>query len=62
MNGYEKLVKEVLKQHGWWFLRTGKGSHDIWTNGSDTVSVNHECKSRHTANGIMKACGIKHHF
>lgn len=62
MNGYEKQVKEILKQNGWWFLRHGKGSHDIWTDGTRCVSVNHVCKSRHTANEIMKEAGIKHHF
>ena len=62
MNGHEKLVKEMLSRHGWKFLRHGKGSHDIWTDGSKNVSVNHECRSRHTANAIMKAAGIDHRF
>lgn len=62
MNGYEKQVKDILKQHGWQFLRRGKGSHDIWTDGKNCVSVNHVCKSRFTANGIMKDAGIKHRF
>ncbi len=62
MNGYEKQVKELLKQHGWWFLRAGKGSHDIWTNGKSIASINHECRSRHTANRILKDAGIKHRF
>jgi YcfA-like protein. len=62
MNGYEQQVKEVLKAHGWRFLKHGKGSHDIWTDGTRTVSVNRVCKSRHTANGIMKSAGIRHKF
>lgn len=62
MKGYEKQVKELLTQHGWIFLRCGKGSHDIWTDGKRSVSVSQECKSRHTANGIMKIAGIKHKF
>lgn len=62
MNGYEQQVKEVLKAHGWRFLKHGKGSHDIWTDGRRTVSVNKCCKSRHTANGIMKSAGIRHKF
>jgi len=63
MNGYEKQVKELLRQHQWQLLRTGKGSHEIWV-GPDgaTVTVNHVCKSRHTANAIMKAAGIDHRF
>jgi predicted RNA binding protein YcfA (HicA-like mRNA interferase family) len=62
MNGYEKQVKDILKQNGWQLLRHGKGSHDIWTDGKRCVSVNHECRSRHTANAIMKDAGIKHKF
>lgn len=62
MNGFEKEVIDLLKAHGWWFLRHAKGSHDIWTNGTKKVSVNHICKSRHTANSIMKRAGIAHRF
>lgn len=29
MNGYEKLVKQMLAQHGWMLLRSGKGSLNI---------------------------------
>lgn len=63
MNGYEKQVKALLQQHGWQLLRQGKGSHEIWTgpNGG-TVTVNHVCKSKFTANSILKAAGIKHRF
>ncbi len=28
MNGFEKLVKEKLKTHGWTLLRSAKGSHE----------------------------------
>ncbi len=63
MNGYEKLIKELLGKHGWSHHRSGKGSHDIWI-GPDgkTVTVNHGCKSRHTANAILRAAGINHRF
>jgi len=40
MNGYEKLVKEQLVAHGWRFLRSGKGSHEIWSDGQNKVAVN----------------------
>jgi len=62
MEGYEKQVKMILKKHGWYLLRHGKGSHEIWTNGKLTVTVNHVCKSRHTANAIMKQAKINHRF
>lgn len=60
MNGYEKQVKEILRANGWRFLR--KGKHEIWGKGSQSVTVNYVCKSRHTANEIMKAAGIDHKF
>jgi predicted RNA binding protein YcfA (HicA-like mRNA interferase family) len=62
MNGYYKQVVDVLKQHGFIFLRSGKGSHEIWGKGSVAVSVPFNCASRHTANGVMKDAGIKHKF
>jgi predicted RNA binding protein YcfA (HicA-like mRNA interferase family) len=63
MDGYEKLVKELLRQHGCTLLRSGKGSHEIWQcpNGNN-VTVNHLCKSRHTANAILKRAGVAHRF
>ncbi|MDE2469894.1 MAG: type II toxin-antitoxin system HicA family toxin [Bradyrhizobium sp.] len=63
MDGYESQVVAILKQHGWQILRRGKGSHDIWVSPSGKkVTVSHGCKSRHTANGILKSAGIKHKF
>lgn len=63
MNGYEKLVKEQLLKHGYTLVRTGKDSHEIWASEKGVpVTVNHDCKSRHTANSIMKAAGIAYRF
>jgi predicted RNA binding protein YcfA (HicA-like mRNA interferase family) len=63
MNGFEKEVKDILKQHGWQHLRSAKGSHEYWGKpGKKPITVPHGCKSRHTANAIMKEAGIKHKF
>jgi predicted RNA binding protein YcfA (HicA-like mRNA interferase family) len=63
MNGYEKLVKQMLVQHGWMLLRSGKGSHEYWgKEGYKPVTVPHNCKSRITANEIMKQAKIDHKF
>ena len=42
MNGYYNQVVAMLKQHGYYFLRQGKGAHEIYTNGkrNQTVSFN----------------------
>lgn len=29
MADYEKKVREMLKENGYWFIRHGKGDHDI---------------------------------
>lgn len=62
MNGYYKLVIEQLRLHGYQFLRQGKGSHEIWTNGSRNQTVSHNMPSRDMANTIMKQAGIGHRF
>ncbi len=62
MNGYEKEVKRVLKNNGWSFIRSGKGSHEYWGKGRKSVTVSHTMNSRHTANSVMKAAGINHKF
>lgn len=62
MNGYYNDVIAMLKKHGFSFDRQGKGSHELWAKGSLKVIVSKNCKSRMTANGIMKEAGIKHRF
>ncbi len=64
MAEYEKLVRAILKEHGYSFQRRSKGDHDIWHNSvtGRSVTVDGRIKSRHTANAIMKQSGIPHHF
>lgn len=61
MNGFYSQVIAVLKQHGFSFSRQ-KGSHQLWVCGSISTTVSTNCKSRHTANEIMKQAGIDHRF
>ena len=60
MAEYEKKVRDVLRDHGYVFRRHGKGDHDIWWNPETNinVTVDGKIKSRHTANEILKQCGI----
>ena len=30
MAEYEKAVRKILAENGCWFIRHGKGGHDIW--------------------------------
>ena len=60
MAEYEKRAREVLDKHGCYFLRHGKGDHDIWYSpvSKRNITVDHVIKSRMTANGILKQAGI----
>ncbi len=64
MAEYEKKVREILKDHGCYFIRHGKGDHDIWYSPVTEKSfpVDTRIKSRFTANSIMKQSGINYHF
>lgn len=58
MKGYGREVREKLLE-ACWFVRHGKGDHDIWyspiSKKSFTVPV--KIVIRHTANGILKDAG-----
>lgn len=64
MAEYEKRAREILLQNGCYFVRSGKGDHDIWHSPitNKNFPVDTKIKSRHTANAIMKQSGIKFHF
>lgn len=62
MNGYYNQVVDILKQHGYRFLRAGNGSHEIWTNDKRNQTVSRNMPSRDMANVIMKQAGIGHKF
>ena len=64
MAEYEKRVRDLLRQNGCCFQRRGRGDHDIWYSPitKRNVTVDSKIKSRHTANEILKQCGIKEKF
>ena len=64
MAEYEKRVRKVLTQHGCYFVRRGKGDHDIWFSPITgvNVTVDGKIKSRFTANAILKQSGIDYRF
>nr|WP_315104193.1 type II toxin-antitoxin system HicA family toxin [uncultured Catonella sp.] len=64
MAEYEKKVREILKSYGCYFIRHGKGDHDIWHSpiNKQNVAVDGKIKSRHTANAILKQSGINYRF
>ena len=64
MAEYEKKVRKILRDHGCYLMRHGKGDHDIWFSPQTNlpITVDGEIKSRHVANAIMIRAGIDHHF
>ena len=64
MAEYEKKVRDKLSENGCYFLRRGKGDHDIWFSPITKlpITVDGKIDSRHVANGIMKRAGINWHF
>ena len=64
MAGYEKLLRQILSQHGCSFVRRGKGDHDIWYSPITKlhITVDGKIKSRHTANAVLKQSGINYKF
>lgn len=62
MNGYYKLVKKILEENGYKFLRPGNGSHEVWSNGLRHQTLSKTMPARHMANAIMKQAGIAHRF
>jgi hypothetical protein len=64
MAEYERVVRTVLKENGCFFVRRGKGDHDIWYSPltKQNFPVDGKIKSRHIANAIMKQSGVNHRF
>ncbi len=64
MAEYEKKVRDKLKENGCYYVRHGKGDHDIWFSPitNRNITVDRKIKSRQTANAIMKQSGIEYKF
>ena len=62
MTGYYNQVVEQLKRGGYTFLRAGKGSHEVWSNGTRHQIVSRNMPGREMANAIMKQAGIEFRF
>jgi HicA toxin of bacterial toxin-antitoxin, len=60
---YQDLVT-LLRLAGCAFVRAGKGDHEIWYSPATQrhFTVDHGCKSRHTANETLKQAGLAKHF
>ncbi|WP_341327889.1 type II toxin-antitoxin system HicA family toxin [Methylotuvimicrobium sp. KM2] len=57
-------LKKILQNAGCYFVRPGKGDHDIWFSPHTGLHfpVNSKIKSRHTANAVLKQAGLPKQF
>jgi hypothetical protein len=57
-------LKKLPKDAGCYWLRAGKGDHQIWYSPitKRPFTVDSKIKSRHTANGILNDAGLNKAF
>jgi hypothetical protein len=64
MSDYTPKLKQILREAGCYFIRSGKGDHEIWYSPITRIKfvVDNSIKSRHTANAILKQAGLPKQF
>ena len=64
MADYSGELKAILRSVGCYFVRQGKGSHEIWHSpiSGKRFPVQHTIKSRHTANAVLSQAGLPKQF
>jgi hypothetical protein len=57
-------LKRILTQSGCYFVRQGKGDHEMWFSPltQQSFPVDGKILSRHTANGVLKQAGLPKQF
>jgi len=57
-------LKRILREAGCYFVRPGKGDHEIWFSpiSGKNFPVDQKIKSRHTANGVLNQAGLPKAF
>jgi HicA toxin of bacterial toxin-antitoxin, len=64
MSGFTAELKEILRKAGCYFVRHGRGDHEIWQSpiSGRRFPVDANIKSRHTANAVLKQAGLPKYF
>jgi hypothetical protein len=62
--GFYRELVERLKAAGCVYRREGKGDHEIWFSpvSNRSFAVDKSCRSRHTANAVLKQAGLPKAF
>ncbi|MCL2199299.1 MAG: type II toxin-antitoxin system HicA family toxin [Defluviitaleaceae bacterium] len=61
MGDYTRKVKKILSNNGCYFVRRGKGDHNIWFSPitGKNFALDGKITSRISANEMMKEAGVK---
>lgn len=61
VSGLYPELTNILRTNGCYFVRQGKGSHEIWRSDitNKSFSVPYTIVSKHTANAILRQAGLK---
>jgi hypothetical protein len=64
MGDFTPPLKKLLKLHGCYLARQGKGDHEIWFSpiSQKHFVVDGKIKSRHTANAALQQAGLEKQF
>jgi hypothetical protein len=64
MTDYCPNLKSTLRNAGCYFVRHGKGDHEIWFSpiANRPFTVDGKILSRHSANGVLKQAGLPKQF
>ncbi|WP_150047515.1 MULTISPECIES: type II toxin-antitoxin system HicA family toxin [Methylomonas] len=64
MGDFTPLLKKALTAQGCYFVRQGKGDHEIWFSpiSHKNFVVDGKIKSRHTANAALQQAGLEKQF
>lgn len=63
-DNYTPPLKRLLAEAGCWFVRQGRGDHEIWESpiSCKRFMVDHHIKSRHWANHVLREAGLPKTF
>ena len=64
MESFTPQLKKRLNKNGCYFIRNGKGDHQIWYSPKTDRNfvVDSKIKSKHTANAVLKQAGLAKHY
>ena len=64
MTGFTPELKTLLREAGCYFVRQGRGDHEIWYSPVSGINftVDNNIKSRHTASAVLKQARLRKQF